>query len=158
MRHYLITKNPAKTKTKKSYSNKRTLTCHFRSTFYVAKFQTATAKMSAALKPLPLRPPNLGDMLARTFSCTQLQSLVPCDISRVAAMPRGKQLSPKTRGKIEALHSVGHSVRQIAAFVLRSRNSVHQCLQRLSHGSSDYENEVAREPVPVPEAEDLECR
>ena len=23
-------------------------------------------------------------------------------------MPRGKQLSPKTRGKIEALHSVGH--------------------------------------------------
>ena len=51
-------------------------------------------------------------------------------------MPRGKQLSPKTRGKIEALHSVGHSVRQIAAFVRRSRNSVHQCLQRLSHGST----------------------
>ena len=59
-------------------------------------------------------------------------------------MPRGKQLSPKTRGKIEALHSVGHSVRQIAAFVRRSRNSVHQCLQRLSHGSSDYEKRPER--------------
>ena len=96
--------------------------------------------MSAALKPLLLRPPNLGE----TFSCTQLQSLVPCDISRVAAMPRGKQLSPKTRGKIEALHSVGHSVRQIAAFVRRFKNSVHQCLQRLSHGSSDYEKRSGR--------------
>ncbi len=59
-------------------------------------------------------------------------------------MPRGKQLSPKTRGKIEALHSVGHSVRQIAAFVRRSRNSVYQCLQRLSHGSSDYEKRPGR--------------
>ena len=59
-------------------------------------------------------------------------------------MPRGKQLSAKTRGKIEALHSVGHSVRQIAAFVRRSRNSVHQCLQRLSHGSSDYEKRSER--------------
>ena len=54
-------------------------------------------------------------------------------------MPRGKQLSPKTRGQIEALHSVGHSVHQIAAFVRHSRNSIHQCLRRLSHGSSDYE-------------------
>ena len=53
-------------------------------------------------------------------------------------MPRGKQLSPKTRGKIEALHSVGHSVRQIADSVQRSRNSVHQCLTRISHGSCDY--------------------
>ncbi len=120
------------------------MTCHFRSTFYVAKSQTATAKMSAALKPLPLRPPNLGDKLAWTLSCTQLQSLVPCDISRVAAMPRGKQLCPKTWGKIEALHSVGDSVRQIAAFVRRSRNSVHQCLHRLSHGSSDYEKRPGR--------------
>ena len=59
-------------------------------------------------------------------------------------MPRGKQSSPKTRGKIEALHSVGHSVRQIAAFVRRSRNSVHQCLQRLSHGNSDYEKRSGR--------------
>ena len=59
-------------------------------------------------------------------------------------MPRGKQLSPTTRGKIEALHSVGHSVRQIAALVRRSRNSVHQCLQRLSHGSSDYEKRPGR--------------
>ena len=59
-------------------------------------------------------------------------------------MPRGKQLSPKTRGKIEALHLVGHSVRQIAVFVRRSRNSVHQCLQRLSHGSSDYEKRYGR--------------
>ena len=48
------------------------------------------------------------------------------------------------RGKIKALHSVGHSVRQIAAFVRRSRNSVHQCLQRLSHGSSDYEERPGR--------------
>ena len=53
-------------------------------------------------------------------------------------------MSPKTRGKIEALHSVGHSVRQIAAFVRRSRNSVHQCLQRLSRGSSDYEKRPGR--------------
>ena len=30
-------------------------------------------------------------------------------------MPRGKQLSSKTQGRIEALHSVGPSVRQIAA-------------------------------------------
>ena len=30
-------------------------------------------------------------------------------------------------------------MRQIAAFVCRSRNSVHQCLQPLSHGRSDYE-------------------
>ena len=59
-------------------------------------------------------------------------------------MPRGKQWSPKTRGKIEALHSVGHSVRQIAAFVRRSRNSVHRCLQRLSRGSSDYEKRPGR--------------
>ena len=54
-------------------------------------------------------------------------------------MPRGKQLSPKTRGKIEALHSVGHSVCQITAFVRHSRNTVHQCLQRFSHGSNEYE-------------------
>ena len=53
-------------------------------------------------------------------------------------------MSPKTRGKIEALHSVGHTVRQIAAFVRRSRNSVHQCLQRLSHGSIDYEKRPGR--------------
>ena len=59
-------------------------------------------------------------------------------------MPRGKQWSPKTRGKIEVLHSVGHSVRQIAAFVRRSRNSVHRCLQRLSHGCSDYEKRPGR--------------
>ena len=35
-------------------------------------------------------------------------------------------------------------MRQIAAFVRRSRNSVHQCLQRLSHGSSDYEKRPGR--------------
>ena len=50
----------------------------------------------------------------------------------------------KTQGKIEALHSVGHSVRQIAAFVRSSRNLVHQCLQWLSHGSSDYEKQPGR--------------
>ena len=54
-------------------------------------------------------------------------------------------MSSKPRGKIEALHSVGHSVLQIAAFVRRSRNSVYQCLQRLSHGSSDYEKRPGRE-------------
>ena len=59
-------------------------------------------------------------------------------------MPRGNQLSPKTRGKIEALHSVGHSVRHIAAFVRRSENSVDQRLQLLSHGSSDYEKRPGR--------------
>ena len=50
----------------------------------------------------------------------------------------------KNAREIEALHSVGHSVRQIAAFVCRSRNSVHQCLQQLSHGSSDYEKRSGR--------------
>ena len=53
-------------------------------------------------------------------------------------MPRGKQRSPITRGKIEALHSVGHTIRQIAVHVGRSKIAVHQCLQRLSNGSSDY--------------------
>ena len=52
-------------------------------------------------------------------------------------MPRGKRLSHVTRGKIEALHSVGHTTRQIAVQVRRSRIAVHQCLQRLSNGSSD---------------------
>ena len=65
-------------------------------------------------------------------------------------MPRGKQLSPKTRGKIEALHSTGHSVRQIAQFVQRSRNSVHQCLQRISRGSSDYKKRPGRGKATTP--------
>ena len=53
-------------------------------------------------------------------------------------MPRGKQLSLITRGLIGALHSVDHSTRQIAVQVRRLRTAVHQCLQRLSNGSSDY--------------------
>jgi predicted DNA-binding protein YlxM (UPF0122 family) len=76
--------------------------------------------------------------LAWEFSWTQLQTFVRCNIFRFPVMPRGKQLSPKTGGKIEALHSTGHSVRQIADFVQTSRNSVHQCLQRTSRGSNDY--------------------
>ena len=65
-------------------------------------------------------------------------------------MPRGKQLSPKTRGKIEALHSTGHSVREIAEFVQRSRNAVHQCLQRFSGGSSDYKKRPGRDKATTP--------
>lgn len=59
-------------------------------------------------------------------------------------MPRGPQLSPKTRGKIEALHSVGHSVRQIAVLIQRSKTAVHHCLQRLSDGTSSYQNRPGR--------------
>ena len=60
-------------------------------------------------------------------------------------MPRGKQLSPITRGKIEALHSVGHTTCHVAVQVRRLKTAVYQCLQRLSNGSSDYATHPGKE-------------
>ena len=59
-------------------------------------------------------------------------------------MPRGRQLSPRTRGIIEALHEEGQSLRKIADRVGRSKTAVEQCVKRLASGSSNYETRPGR--------------
>ena len=59
-------------------------------------------------------------------------------------MPLGRQLSPSTRGMIEALHEEGQSLRKIADRFGRSKTAVEQCVKRLASGSSDYETRPGR--------------
>ena len=72
-------------------------------------------------------------------------------------MPRQKQLSHIIGGKIEALHFVGHTTRQIAVQVGRSKTTVHQCLQRLSNGSSDYANVLLEKKNSRTSGQDVEA-
>ena len=59
-------------------------------------------------------------------------------------MPRGKQCSPKTLGKIEVHFENGLSERELAQAVGVSRGVIQNVIRRLQDGSSDYKRRTGQ--------------